>query len=54
MNGSLQDHRREIYAQAAAVLDEDHLVPGAEALFDQALTNGLFVIAAAAIPAEVV
>ena len=50
MSSQLQDDRREIYAQAAAVLDEDHLVPGAEALFDQALTNGLLVIAAAVIP----
>jgi len=50
VNGSLQDQRREIYAEATSVLDEDCLVPGAEALFDQALTNGLLVIAGAFIP----
>jgi len=43
-------HRRDLYAEGAAVLDEDCHVVGAEALFDQALTNGLLVIAADYIP----
>jgi hypothetical protein len=43
-------HRRDLYAEGAAVLDEDCHVVGAEALFDQALTNGLLAIAADYIP----
>jgi len=42
--------RGKLYAEGAAVLDEDCQVSGAEGLFDQALTNGLLAIAAAAIP----
>lgn len=38
--------RRYEYARCAAVLDENHEVPGAAALFDQALTNGLIEIVA--------
>lgn len=42
--------RGHLYAEGTAVLDEDCHVSGAEGLFDQALTNGLLAIAAAAIP----
>jgi len=35
-----------VYAECAAILDEDHLVPGAAAMFDQGLTNGLLAIVA--------
>jgi hypothetical protein len=43
-------NRKRLYAEGAAVLDEDCHVVGAEALFDQALTNGLLVIATSYIP----
>lgn len=52
MADSELDHRRDLYAEGAAVLDEDFHVEGAEALFDQALTNGLLAIAAAYIPGQ--
>lgn len=38
--------RSYTYAECTAVLDEDHEVPGAAALFDQAVTNGLAEIVA--------
>ncbi len=41
-----KDHRRHLYAEGAAVLDQDEHVAGAEALFDQSLTNGLLAIVA--------
>lgn len=43
---SLLAQRRLDYAEGIAVLDEDHDVPGAAAIFEQALRNGLAVIAA--------
>ncbi|MGR7023755.1 hypothetical protein [Geodermatophilus sp. URMC 62] len=42
-----KDYRRHLYAEGAAVLDQDEHVAGAEAPFDEALTNGLLVIVAA-------
>jgi hypothetical protein len=38
------------YAEGTAVLDEDHEVPGAAAIFEQALCNGLAVIVTARWP----
>jgi hypothetical protein len=40
------------YARCAVVLDEDPEVPGAEALFDQALSNGLAAIVSTEWPGE--
>jgi hypothetical protein len=48
--GLSAEHRTVLYAEGTALLDEDCHVVGAEALFDQALTNGLLAIAAWAIP----
>lgn len=39
--------RKAHYAEGALTLRDGHLIPGAEGLFNQALTNGLLVIAAA-------
>ncbi|CAL9362632.1 hypothetical protein SUDANB105_00698 [Streptomyces sp. enrichment culture] len=40
------------YAECTAVLEADHEVPGGEAIFDQALSNGLLTIVAAEWPGE--
>ncbi|MFJ9656188.1 hypothetical protein [Streptomyces microflavus] len=40
------------YAHCVAVLAEDHEVPGCEAIFDQALSNGLLAIVARRWPGE--
>lgn len=45
---SLTDDRRRHYADGALVLREGHRIPGAEGLFNQALTNGLLALAEAA------
>jgi hypothetical protein len=37
---------RHVYAEGVVVLADDHLIPGAEGLFNQALTNGLLAVAA--------
>lgn len=42
----MQEKRAEEYGRCAAVLDVDFQVPGAAAIFDQALTNGLAAIVA--------
>jgi hypothetical protein len=46
----LRAQRSLDYARGTAVLDEDHDVPGAVALFEQALCNGLAVIVASRWP----
>ncbi len=46
-------HRRHLYAEGAAVLDQDEHVAGAEALFDSALTNGLLAIMSGPWPQEI-
>jgi hypothetical protein len=46
-------HRRRLYAEGAAVLDQDEHVAGAEALFDSALTNGLLAIMSVPWPQEI-
>ncbi|QES06168.1 hypothetical protein DEJ44_11395 [Streptomyces venezuelae] len=43
----MQTMRAEKYAQCTANLAKDHAAPGAEAVFDQALTNGLAAIVCA-------
>ncbi|MFD6343452.1 hypothetical protein ACFWF9_01835 [Streptomyces roseolus] len=40
------------FARCSAVLDRDHEVPGGEAIFDQALSNGLLAVVAAEWPGE--
>ncbi|MCX4523935.1 hypothetical protein OHA69_40825 [Streptomyces anulatus] len=40
----MQTQRAETYARCTAELDGNHGAPGAEAIFDQALTNGLAAI----------
>ena len=47
---ALRTQRRREYARATAVLAEDHDVPGASGLFEQALCNGLAVIVSARWP----
>lgn len=47
---ALRAQRRQEYARATAVLEEDHDVPGAAGLFEQALCNGLAVIVSARWP----
>ncbi|MEU2907911.1 hypothetical protein ABZ771_34345 [Streptomyces globisporus] len=42
----MQEKRAEEYGRCATVLDVDFQVPGAAAIFDQALTNGLAAIVA--------
>ncbi|MFJ5657497.1 hypothetical protein ACIQD5_29760 [Streptomyces microflavus] len=43
---AMQEKRAEEYGRCATVLDVDFQVPGAAAIFDQALTNGLAAIVA--------
>ncbi|WAL96911.1 hypothetical protein [Streptomyces sp. Je 1-369] len=51
-DGVVQEKRAEEYGKCAAVLDVDLKVPGAAAIFDQALTNGLAAIVAQTWPGE--
>lgn len=46
------EHWRRLYAEGAAVLDQDEHVAGAEALVGQALTNGLLAVVSAHWPSE--
>lgn len=48
----MQEKRAEEYGRCATVLDVDFQVPGAAAIFDQALTNGLAAIVAHTWPGE--
>lgn len=48
----MQEKRAEEYGRCATVLDVDFQVPGAAAIFDQALTNGLAAIVACTWPGE--
>ncbi|MFE6127793.1 hypothetical protein ACFQ6Q_05900 [Streptomyces sp. NPDC056437] len=48
----VQEKRAEQYGRCATVLDVDFQVPGAAAIFDQALTNGLAAIVASIWPGE--
>lgn len=48
----METERTYQYARCSAVLDADHEVPGCEAIFDQALSNGLLAIVAAEWPGE--
>ncbi|MFD8414179.1 hypothetical protein ACFV2Q_20880 [Streptomyces sp. NPDC059650] len=43
----MQEQRAETYARCTAELEGDHTGPGAEAIFDQALTNGLAAVVSA-------
>jgi hypothetical protein len=47
------DHWRRVYAEGAAVPDQDEHVACAEAVFDQALTNGLLAIVATNWPSKI-
>ncbi|MGY5078984.1 hypothetical protein ACWIGX_18090 [Streptomyces nigrescens] len=48
----MQRHRAEQYGRLAAVLEKDREVPGAAAIFDQALSCGLAAIVAHQWPGE--
>jgi hypothetical protein len=52
MKTEMQRHRAEQYGRLAAVLEKDHEVPGAAAIFDQALSCGLAAIVAHEWPGE--
>ncbi|WHX20932.1 hypothetical protein QFW82_29785 [Streptomyces malaysiensis subsp. malaysiensis] len=52
MQVEMQRHRAEQYGRLAAVLEKDHEVPGAAAIFDQALSCGLAAIVAHEWPGE--